>query len=162
MDGTEAKARRFGQLSQKPPSIDSWEKCGNDAVWLNAFIRSACDASMPLVPPGPKKRGVYWWTEEIGELHKNCNSARRIVHRRSRGGGDALVSGSWKKLCEQLEADPWGVLQDSHRESKTFHTICGRTGAGRHPSRCIGAVPDLKPVLGGHIFWCKKCKRFVS
>lgn len=97
---------------------------------LIEIVTEACDKAMKRNHP-KKKRGVYWWNEEIREKRKNCISARRkFTRERKRGAGDerctnlyeaykshrlelvteikASKDRCWKQICEELEQDIWG------------------------------------------------------
>lgn len=98
---------------------------------LDAYLVEACDRSMPRKSYHGGKRAVHWWTEEISDLRKISLAARRLFQRtRKRRGPDAcreleLASREaikalriaikksqedcWKKLCQSVEEDPWGL-----------------------------------------------------
>lgn len=47
---------------------------------LNGKVEKACDASMPR-KKGYHSKSVYWWSEKIGLLRKNCAKKRRGIKR---------------------------------------------------------------------------------
>jgi len=76
-----------------------------------------------------KRKSVHWWKPEIGALRKTSNHLRRVYQRKIRRNGpddcqtekkEAKITKrtlykaikyakeqSWKKLCEEVEIDPW-------------------------------------------------------
>ena len=74
------------------------EQEGNAEVAAERMIKTvtkACDAAMPRQGPPKKRRAVYWWTNQIAELRKECNRRRRI-YQRSRGRKESrAVAPSW-------------------------------------------------------------------
>ena len=54
------------------------------------MVTRLCDASMPRKKDGPRKQATYWWTDEIGQLRKDCIRCKRRLYRaRERGKPDA-------------------------------------------------------------------------
>ena len=51
------------------------------AARLVTNVTKACDAAMPRCGPPRKRKAVYWWTEEIAQLHKESNFQRRRYQR---------------------------------------------------------------------------------
>jgi len=98
---------------------------------LDTYLAESCDRSMPRKSYHGGKKPVHWWTEELSELRKKSFAARRLFQRtRKRRGPDAcreLEQASreamkalriaikksqedcWKKLCQSVENDPWGL-----------------------------------------------------
>ncbi|KAF5187399.1 reverse transcriptase [Thalictrum thalictroides] len=99
---------------------------------LDAYLTAACDASMPRKRPGPPgKPPVYWWTDNIAALRRDCLAARRRYTRLLRRvhGPDIPVARStyaiarralrtairvakkscWLDLCALVDTDPWGL-----------------------------------------------------
>uniref|UniRef100_A0A2S2NQQ6 Reverse transcriptase domain-containing protein n=1 Tax=Schizaphis graminum TaxID=13262 RepID=A0A2S2NQQ6_SCHGA len=98
---------------------------------LDAYLAAACDCSMPRKSYHGGKRPVHWWTEEISDLRKNSFASRRLFQRaRKRRGPEACIEleqaareamkalriaikksqeNCWKKLCQTVEEDPWGL-----------------------------------------------------
>ncbi|KAG8223374.1 hypothetical protein J437_LFUL001252 [Ladona fulva] len=73
-------------------------------------------------------KSAYWWTEEIAELRRNCLKLRRKAQRARRGTKGIDYSSEhksarkelriaikrskfrcWKALCDEVNADPWGL-----------------------------------------------------
>lgn len=91
---------------------------------FNGLLRDCCNASMPR-REGPSLRPVYWWTENIADLRRECLSARRRAQRRQADATsreayrqarralkiaiNASKSRCWDELCDTLKADPWGT-----------------------------------------------------
>lgn len=107
-----------------PPTVD------DAATWLRDSITEACDATMPRVRGPNQHRPVYWWSEEIAELRRECVRRRRLLfRRRPRAGVEevtrlrmdlrgarktlrnairAAKSRAWQELVDSVERDPWG------------------------------------------------------
>lgn len=101
------------------------------ASGLAQYLEDACNSCMPKGVYTWGKKPVYWWSQEISERRKECLAARRRCKRvRRRGIQDegapqraaykearfklkAAIMDSkekcWKKLCLQVESDPWGL-----------------------------------------------------
>lgn len=121
---------RNGQDHPSRPSRDLGERESAE-VLVNATIckiKRACDASMPRVTRRTGRTPAYWWTEEIAELRRLCLRARRRAQRaRNRNEATGLSAEhkdakkalrdaikrskdhSWKKLCTEIDTDPWGL-----------------------------------------------------
>lgn len=100
-------------------------------AWLQSTINQACNAAMPKVKMKPHKR-AYWWSEEISDLRKASDRARRKIQERKRhalldpeGLEDAwdaykvardtlrvairqAKARAWEELLSSLDDDPWG------------------------------------------------------
>ncbi|XP_029162116.1 uncharacterized protein LOC114933683 [Nylanderia fulva] len=65
--------------------VDSSQREGleKQRAWLQNVITQACDVAMPRVKNRPKKQ-AYWWSQDIAELRRSCDQARRKIHRRKR------------------------------------------------------------------------------
>lgn len=61
-------------LQQEPGPLPDGAEPQADA--LTNFLKSACDAAMPLKRDSDRKR-VYWWSDTISNLRKRCLQARR-------------------------------------------------------------------------------------
>lgn len=109
-------------------------------------LTEAANTSMPKSKNGPPgKRQAYWWTQEIGEVRKDCIRARRKLKRakssknateitqiledlrgaRTRLSNLILCSKrkSWMALIRSIEVDPWGkpykLVMEKFRTSAT-------------------------------------------
>lgn len=99
---------------------------GEDRITENiGIIRKACDKAMPRKKFLERKAPKYWWTEEIGNIRKECFRAwRQSV--RSRGDMElrdrhkqlrkklrrAIISSQkrqWEELIRKVDDDPWGL-----------------------------------------------------
>lgn len=89
-------------------------------------VIAACDHSMPRRGrTGNERKPIYWWSDELAQLRKECHSARR---RFTRSKGDPLLQAEWhsarkilkrairrsqlrcwKDLIGDVENDPWGL-----------------------------------------------------
>lgn len=73
----------------------------------------------------PKKKPVYWWSNEIAELRKKCYKAKRITTRK-KGDIDSMnhyrterislrvaikkaKKKAWELLINEVQNDPWGL-----------------------------------------------------
>ncbi|XP_029158339.1 uncharacterized protein LOC114930649 [Nylanderia fulva] len=52
-------------------------------AWLTNVVLQACDVAMPRVKTRSPKH-AYWWSEEIAELRRSTDQARRNIKRRAR------------------------------------------------------------------------------
>lgn len=104
------------------------EEC---AQILTSVIQDACKDITPPPPTNNRRKSVYWWSPEISLLRKTANHTRRIYQRKKKRAGPLscqeeelhakesklnLVKAikkakdsMWKKLCDQVEHDPWGM-----------------------------------------------------
>lgn len=98
---------------------------------LAESLRALCDKTMPKRRVHGKRKSVHWWNPEIGKLRKVSNQLRRKYQRKLRRAGpdncqteknEAKIAKrnlykaikqakeqSWRKLCEEVENDPWGL-----------------------------------------------------
>lgn len=98
---------------------------------LQRYQTQARDAAMPIRSAVRGRRAVHWWSEEIANLRRAAIAARRSYQctgRRANTGGREETfdvynqarkvlrvairkakEASWRKLCESLDSDPWGV-----------------------------------------------------
>lgn len=93
-----------------------------------SLIKRACDASMPAKKQRGSRKSVYWWTEEIAELRRTCLRLRRRAQRERNAAEVEARSNEyktarktlrnaiknskrqcWRKLCEEVDRDPWGL-----------------------------------------------------
>ncbi|KAJ8965282.1 hypothetical protein NQ314_004245 [Rhamnusium bicolor] len=97
-----------------------------------SVLKGACDAAMPRkIPPGSKRKQVYWWNEDIAELRKQCIYSRRRMQRSNReqsppeakeAAKEAYKAAKkslrtainrskqdqWNKVCAEIDQDVWG------------------------------------------------------
>ena len=102
-----------------------------EAAWFRETMTSICDVSMPRTRPS-KRRGAYWWSEELARLREASMRARRQytrARRRRRATAEETARAyeayrsastafrtaiadakarSWEELLEGLNRDPWG------------------------------------------------------
>lgn len=118
------------QAWQTPPNgpVDIEE----EVEWFRSAMTEICDASMCRAKAQTSRRKVYWWSQEIADLRRNCVEARRQYtrHRRRqrrnaeveeqlyadyRASVKALQLSihiakerAREELLETLDNDPWG------------------------------------------------------
>lgn len=91
------------------------------------LMERLCNNSMPERQYRRDRQPQYWWTNETAELRKNCLAIRRRVTRAGRcPESETLLVAyrtawksltntikdsktKWKKLCEEMGRDPWGI-----------------------------------------------------
>ena len=91
-------------------------------------IEKACQASLPRSVPKHGKKPVYWWTQEIADLRRECSKVRRRLQRaKTQSDRDSqsvdhkavrkklrhTIRRSkilcWRKLAEDVNRNPWGL-----------------------------------------------------
>ena len=88
-------------------------------------ITRSCNVSMPKLFTRGRKTPVYWWTDEIVELRRNCLRKRRILTQAKRNGAalgetadfmmtrkDAISRSKklkWEELRDGLNNNPWDL-----------------------------------------------------
>lgn len=113
-------------MRQAEPVGDTSEEVAQSVM---NWVERACDAAMPRTSGNPYRHPVYWWNEDIQELRRKCNHARRVSQRaKKRNSPDSnilreeykvlrhqlamLIQRSkrkcWKDLCEEVNQDTWG------------------------------------------------------
>lgn len=111
-------------LEEKALTNDTAESL---AEQLTAAISEACDVSMPRRIENDRKPPLYWWTDIIKDLRKQCLKARRVAQRsRRRENHEQMVLAfqnakrtlkkaikdskrlCFKELIDSAEYDPWG------------------------------------------------------
>lgn len=147
----------------EPPMLETAEECARE---LSRGLTACMDASAPRKPQaGPRRRSVYWWSQQIAELRTESNHRRRVYQRRKRRQGPqgcqeehnaakvsklALVTAIrrakdavWADLCALVDDDPWG---------KPYRLVMSRLGARRpipgidKPGRTEAIVDGLFPA----------------
>lgn len=133
-------------ITNIPPELTGRRRAERLTEETAKLTARLCDSTMPRRQQGRNRRPQYWWTDEIAELRKSCLARRRRV---TRAGGrpereilqaeykterkrltNAIRDSKtrcWRKLCEEVDRDPWGT---------GYKIVTGRLGA-RTP-------PDLK------------------
>lgn len=108
-----------------------------------------------------KRKSVYWWTPALNILRKTANHTRRVVQRKKRRGGlencvaeieqmkkaklelsKAIKNAKelcWKRLCDQVEQDPWG---------KPYQLVMGKLTKSRPLKELLHATA-LQNVVNG-------------
>lgn len=95
-------------------------------AWLQRIITQVCDATMLKAKYRPPRK-AYWWSEEIADLRRASDQARRMANRTKRRGGNAeeydnawaLYRAARDNLCiaiRRVKAQAWAELLDSLNE----------------------------------------------
>nr|XP_012227646.1 PREDICTED: uncharacterized protein LOC105675229 [Linepithema humile] len=110
-----------------PPDLVDIEA---DAEEIGNMAERICDAAMPRSKPAPR-RAIYWWTEEITDLRRRVNAARRdLLRARRRAGRENDSTGG---------SPPWsGDLEISERELSEAPKRLGATGKASGPDGVPG------------------------
>ncbi|KAM3958882.1 putative 115 kDa protein in type-1 retrotransposable element R1DM [Aphomia sociella] len=120
-------------LVQAWTSVEGPVEVEREANWFREALKSICDAAMPRARSQSSRRQVYWWSEEIADLRRQCMVARRQYtrYRRPRRNRDVdheaqlfraykdlkkalqllihrAKSSAWEELLGTLDRDPWG------------------------------------------------------
>ncbi|KAL4083690.1 hypothetical protein QTP88_029006 [Uroleucon formosanum] len=97
-----------------------------------AIVQAITEISTTTIDPRAKRRrSVHWWTQEIADLRKEANHARRVYQRklkktrRSECAAEEEIAKSkkldlvkaikrgkeqaWKRLCDLVDREPWGT-----------------------------------------------------
>lgn len=98
---------------------------------LSSMLLNICQDTMQKSNPSNKRRAIYWWNDEIKELHKKTNEHRRKLTRSKTRGATAEVveqlrrlyktsrkalysaisknkKKKWQELIKAIDEDPWG------------------------------------------------------
>lgn len=113
-------------------SIDSHSLCAEDmAGAVVSQVQGVCDVVLPRRSSARGRVPVYWWSQEIAEIRRRCQAARRAVTRaRGRDLAADVVQRlvyefkaakkelsmairaskkrCWQELCDAVERDPFG------------------------------------------------------
>lgn len=100
--------------------------------WLDLSVEEACDVAAPRIGPRRPRRKVYWWSESVADLRRQCIRARRCwqkakkkrrptkliadlgvkykhLRKDLRTEIGRLKSVAWQKLLGSVDRDPWGL-----------------------------------------------------
>lgn len=67
------------------------------------IIRHSCNSAMPKIGRSrPNKNSVYWWSESIAELRRNCLRCRRKYTRAKRRGAAEIECQQYKDARKEL------------------------------------------------------------
>lgn len=101
----------------------------SDASWLTETITEACDLTMTRVWRVSRSRSVYWWSEKIAALRRDCIRHRRAFFRRRphdatevgrlkerlrnarrtlRNAIRTAKARAWQELVKSIDRDLWG------------------------------------------------------
>ncbi len=103
-------------------------KANRHATKVARLLERLCDKTMPRKGHRGSRPPVYWWTEEIADLRKQCHRARRRFSRARPGERKEALRAEvklarkilknalkeskrrcWQQLIDQVERDPWGT-----------------------------------------------------
>lgn len=103
------------------------ETAEDKATALIKALSAACDAAMPRRKINMKRKPMYWWSEDINKLRKECFKARRksqrsvgsnrqenerqryaTARKRLRDDIRKKKRECFKELCEDADRNPWG------------------------------------------------------
>lgn len=117
--------RRMLQDKKQRNEITKVSSANNIAENMVTTIEVICNATMPKRRRKENRNPVFWWSEEIALLRKNCLAARRKTTRKPEGETLASEYKSirkvlktsiknskrkcWLELCRAVEKDPWGL-----------------------------------------------------
>jgi endonuclease/exonuclease/phosphatase family metal-dependent hydrolase len=92
---------------------------------LNRLLKQCCDASMVRRSQKNQRRPVYWWTDTIADLRRECLYSRRRAQRKPRNNDYQQIyqdtrkalrnaikeskARCWAELCTSVNEDPWGM-----------------------------------------------------
>lgn len=121
----------------------------NTAEDLVTILSQTCSTSLKGGRATGKRNSVYWWSNEIGKLHKDVTKKRRTLKRSLRHRGFIGASNNledayrdakrqltlaiktsktakWRELCTELNNDPWGdaykIVRKKNWYTKTNNT----------------------------------------
>lgn len=148
----------------------------NAANWLSDIITDACEAAMPRAKPH-HRNSVYWWSENIAQVRRNCNKERRkwqkskrkrksiediiLLEDRYRETKKELTHmikkakiKAWEELIRDLNQDPWGlpyrlVLNKLRRSEPVLTEILDGRVLQDTISNLFPYDPDWKEGTGG-------------
>lgn len=111
--------------------------------------------------PSSRRKSVFWWSPALNSLRKTANHSRRVVQRKKRKVGLAECTAEidemkrakleltkairkakeqcWKKLCDQVEQDPWGT---------PYKLVMGKLTRNR-PAKELQQEAVLQDVVSG-------------
>lgn len=105
----------------------------NEEITAGNFSRKLselCNQTLPKRRPHPKGKPVYWWSQDIADIRRECIGKRRKHTRVSNTGNIVIITrawmeyqtvrkklrnsikqakrSAWKKLCQEIDKDIWG------------------------------------------------------
>lgn len=135
MRGWKVTPALLNNINLKPHDMiwdHNTDKNITSAETLVRALTDTCNNNFPAKTyKGPKRTPAYWWNDEVSEKRKECIKCRRKLtrinktkktdaeksltkeeYRTSRNKLKTAINQSkeltWKKLCADLENDPWG------------------------------------------------------
>ncbi|XP_035740321.1 uncharacterized protein LOC118449627 [Vespa mandarinia] len=87
------------ESSLSPPAEAMLISAATHADHLNA-----CAITVPKNGTRRQRRPVYWWTNEIADLH--YQAAKKALKRTIK----ASQRRCWKELCQDVDQNPWGLV----------------------------------------------------
>ncbi|KAI5700635.1 hypothetical protein M8J75_001479 [Diaphorina citri] len=120
---SDALQNKFKQLCERSPP--------KDAEQLQDTLKETCDAILTKRGGGKnyKHEPVYWWTQKINDLRKECIRKKRIMTRNNKKGYNQVLARTdykaakkelrleirkskeecWRRIIEEVENDVWGT-----------------------------------------------------
>ncbi|XP_058802166.1 uncharacterized protein LOC131670519 [Phymastichus coffea] len=158
----------------------------------SALIERICDATIPMKGGRPDgKRAIHWWSDKLSSLRKTCLRSRRRMYRaakRRRPNADALVEeyrvarkqltraikdskdNSLRRLCEEVEGDPWGLgykimtekLKTGNGAERREKAVMGRIEDELFPTHPAREDTEDEGTPGAPVFTRKELERAIS
>lgn len=137
----DAEAFKATAVVESWPSVEAprgASEIDEEALRLRDAMTRCCDAAMPRIGEDQdgatttRRKSMYWWSEEIARMRRNCFTARRTyLRQRRRRPADAEAeiilhvayverrkelraaiaqakAQAWDELLRTLDGDPWG------------------------------------------------------
>ncbi|XP_058802276.1 uncharacterized protein LOC131670577 [Phymastichus coffea] len=101
-------AELFPETTRSGTDRDSTEKLAEEA---EKYLCHLCDATMPKKRYGRDRRQMYWWTQEIADIRRECHRRRRQAQRQ-RNRHDEKASEAYKLARKRLRQ----TITDSKRQ----------------------------------------------
>lgn len=82
-------------------ALDNLEDDGRTVNDFSRTLTKLCDVSMPKKKIVTRRKPVYWWTQEIAELRKDCMKSRRVYLRSVRRNQPQVTQQLWDVYKER-------------------------------------------------------------
>ncbi|XP_058799931.1 uncharacterized protein LOC131669213 [Phymastichus coffea] len=108
LDRLVQNAEPFTETTRSSTDCDSVEKLAEEA---EKYLRHLCEATMPKKRCGRDRRQMYWRTQEIADIRRECHRRRRQAQRQ-RNRHDEEASEAYKLARKRLRQ----AITDSKRQ----------------------------------------------